>query len=474
MIVPLAFPAYLEATIGFQTGTWTTTPEYRIDEPEGAERGFGAFSRLRVDATGTRLVVQDAEIVGAVAVGRILVYAPDGMPFVTLAPEDLPGGFGLPVGLRADADGFWIRDLHGTLKYSYDNANVIDSIMYPPDMGRVTPLDDGDLLTRGDVPHYDAIRDNPPPREQAVLRLTEAGDRWRRDTMAVLDIRHRGWFVGLSGQGSGGGTRVAYRVFSISQPFSDHDLTWFDSEAGSVGVVRRNGAAGAVEVFEVVAPGDTAWRRRVLVPTVPLTGERAEAAIEENLSRAPSADETEGLTDADLRRIVEDAMFIPRHLPTVVALVATVSGEVWLKTPEVSLGHTVWYSVRPGDDGVPPRRVLLPSTFKLQDAVGDILWGFLEEPLRPRRVVGLRLVPPPGPRPHSFLTNMFAEPTTTHSTTLVRSNRSYETPPTGSRNPTQVPRGLNASHYLLGDSHAGSNGLPGCRLECTIGRGSGR
>lgn len=217
-------------------------------------------------------------------------------------------------------------------------------------------------LTWADVPQYDPGRDNPPPREQAVLGLTEAGDRWKRDTMVVLDIRHRAWFVGIRGHG-----RVAFHVFSLLQPFSDHDLTWFDSEAGSVGVVRRSVAAGEVQVFEVVAPGDTAWRRRVLVPAVPLTGERAEAAIRDNLSLVPSADETEGLTDAGLRRIVEEAMFIPGHLPTVLALVATASGEVWLRTPEVARGRTVWYSVRRGDDGVPARRVLLPSTFKLQD-----------------------------------------------------------------------------------------------------------
>lgn len=392
--VPLGLPTHLAAAAGLQTGTWTTAPEHRINAPEGSEGGFGAFSRLRADATGTHLVVQDAEIVGTAAVARILVYAPEGALVVTLAQEELPDGFKVPVGIRADVDGFWLRDLHGTLKYSYDNANVIDRIMYPPGMGRVTPLDAGGLLTRGDVPQYNPMRDDPPPREQAVLRLAEAGDRWRRDTMAVLDIRHRGGFVGISGQGSGGGTRVAYRVFSISQPFSDHDLTWFDSEAGSVMVVRRNGAAGAVEVFEVAAPGDTAWRRRVLVPAVSLTTERAEAAIAKNLSRAPSADETEGLTDADLRRIVEDAMFIPDHLPTVTALVAAASGEVWLRTSEVARGRTVWYSVRRGDDGVPPRRVMLPSTFRLQDAVGDLLWGFSEEPSQPRRVVGLRLVPP--------------------------------------------------------------------------------
>ena len=309
------------------------------------------------------IVERDAEIVGATVVWKILVYSPEGAPFVTLAPEDLSSGFGSPAGIRADVDGFWVRDLDGSRKYSYDNANVIDTVMHPPELRSVTRLDDGDFLTWGDVPRYDPRKRNSPPREQAVLRLTEAGNQWKRDTMVVLDIRHRTWFVGIHGQGS----RVAYRVFSVSQPFSDHDLTWFDTRTGSVGVVRRNDAAGVVEVFEVVAPGDTVWHRRLLVPRVPLAGERAEAAIENNLSIAGSAGEEEGLTNADLRRIVEDAMFIPSYLPTVAALVTTASGEVWLKTPEVARGQTVWYSVGRGDDDTPARRVLLPSTFKLQE-----------------------------------------------------------------------------------------------------------
>lgn len=396
MTMPMAFPTHLGAAAGSQTGTWTTRPEYRIDEPEGAAGGFGAFSRLRVDGTGMRLVVQDAEIVvqdaaigAATPIWKILVCSLEGVPLVTLGPEDLPGRFGPPSGIRADMDGFMVRDLDGSLKYSYEGRNLIETVMYPPELRRVTRVDGGGFLTRERMPNYDPRRQNPAPQKQAVLRLTDAGNQWQRDTMVVLDIRHSAWFAGIRGQGS----PPSYHVFSVSQPFSDHDLTWFDSRTGNVGVVRRNGVAGAVEVFEVGMPGDTVWHRRFLLPTVPLAPERAEAAIEKNLSGAASAGVQGGLTRAELRRLVEDAMYIPGHLPTVVAFVATASGEIWLKTPEVARGQTVWYSVRRGDDDTPARRVLLPATFKLQDAVGDHVWGFSEEPSRPRRVVGLRVVP---------------------------------------------------------------------------------
>ena len=290
MTIPLGFPVQLEAAAGFQTEAWTTRPAYQIDDPEGTDGGFGGFTRLRVGGNGAHIVVQDAEIVEAILVWKIQVYSREGVPLVTLTPEDFPAGLS-PSGIRADADGFRVGHLGGSRRYSYDNANLIDTVMYPPDLRRVTPLDDGGFLTLGDVPRsYDPMKQNPPPREQAVLRLADAGDDSKHDTLVVLDIRHRTWFAGIRGQGS----RFANHVFSVSQPFSDHDLTWFDAESGSVGVVRRNGAAGAVEVFEVVAPGDTVWHRRFLVPAVSLSSDRAEGGDREEPLRCRIRRRTRG------------------------------------------------------------------------------------------------------------------------------------------------------------------------------------
>ena len=389
MTMLLGFPDQLDAAAGSQIEAWTTRPAYRIDDPEGTDAGFGAFSRLRVGGNGTRIVVWDADIINAAPVSKIQVHSPEGALLVPLAPEDPPNWLSGATGVRADTDGFWVRRRGGARKYSYDNANVIDTVVYPPELRRVTPLDDGGFLTRSDLPTWDFRGRNPAPREQAVLRLVAAGNQWQRDTMVVLDVRHQTWFIGIRGEGSLLGTQV-----SVSQPFSDHDLTWYDARTGSVGVVRRSAAGGAVEAFEVSAPGDTAWHRRFRVPTVPLPSERAEAAIEKNLSAAASAGESGGLTLAKVRQIVVDAMYIPDHLPTVVAVVATASGEVWLKTPEVAQDKSVWYAVPRGDGDAPARRVLLPSTFKLQDAFNEHVWGISEEPSQPRRVVGLRLVPP--------------------------------------------------------------------------------
>ncbi len=377
---------HLRATAGQQTPVWTSTPVHRIGHPGGIDAGFGSLSRLRVGGNGTRLVVWDAEIVGATPEWKILIYSAVGSLLLAFPSDDVRNGFGAPTGLRADADGFWTRHGGGSLKHSYDDGSLVDSVGHPPETARMTPLDDGGFLAWGDLPEWDWFGPNTPPQQLAVLRVAYADGHFDRDTLVVLDIRHRKWFVNMRGDSSQFGTQA-----SIFQPFSDHDLTWFDSEAGSVGVVRRNGAAGAVRVFEVASSKDTVWDRRFFVPTVRLASEKAEAAIERNLSAVASVGTREGLSSTEMRSIVEDATYIPSHLPTVLALVVTASEEVWVKTPEVANGLSVWYSIPRGDDDAQPRRVLLPSAFRLQDAFGEHVWGISEEPSVPRRIVGLRL-----------------------------------------------------------------------------------
>ena len=381
-----------ESAAALQAGaqSWTTVPDHRIDQPEGAEAGFGRWSSMRIGASGTRVVVRDAEIVEASPVWRILVFSPEGELVATVDPEDLPGGFSPPRGLRAVADGFWTRYFKATLKHSYDGGDIVETIRYPAEAGDLrspTPLDDGGFLGLGGDPIWRP--GGEPPSAEAVLRLALAGDDWQRDTIGVLDIRHMHWFVTVRGQSSWPFSQV-----SLAQPFSDTDLFWIDPGTESVGIVRRNGPPGGVEIVEISAAGDTLWRRRFSLPAIPLTRERAERAIAEGVAEVRPAGEGYGLTDAQVRDLVVDALHIPSHLPPIHAVVATASGEVWLATPQVVDGPAVWYSLPRGGNDSPPRRVLLPSTFRLQDAFGDHVWGFSDEPSGTRSVVGLRLVPP--------------------------------------------------------------------------------
>ena len=230
-LVLLFFAAYVEAAAGAQS--WTTAPDHRIDAPGRAEGVFGEWSSMRIGGSGTRVVVRDAEIVEASPVWRILVFSPEGELVATVAPEDFPGGFGPPRGLRAVADGFWTRHFEASLKHSYDGGDIVETIRYPAAVDDLspTPLDEGGFLGLGGFPDS-----GEPPVARAVLRLALAGDDWQRDTIGVIDIRHTHWFVTVRSQSS-----RDFDQLTLAQPFSDEDLFWIDPGTGSVGIVRRNG-----------------------------------------------------------------------------------------------------------------------------------------------------------------------------------------------------------------------------------------
>lgn len=392
--IVLVLSAHVESAAGLQAGkqSCTTAPAYRIDEPEGTDSGFGRFSRMRVGEDGTRIVVQDNKVVGASVTWRILVFSREGSLLATLDAADVPREFSAPLRVQVDVGGFWVRHSEGSLWYSHADRGVVLKITYPPELTSLrslAPLRDGSFFAKGGFPAWNPEGENAPSWAQAFLHIAKTGGAWVPDTIAVLDIMP--WYVGVRGESSRFNTQV-----SLNQPFAADDLTWTDWEAGRVGVVRRNGPPGVVEVIEIRATGDTLRHGRFTLPAVPVSRERAESAIEGAMARLRSSAEQHGLDAVQLRRLAEDALHIPNHLPAVNAVVPTASGEIWLKTPEVADGLAVWYAIPRGDANAPPRRVLLPSTFRLQDAFGEHVWGFAEEQLRPRHAVGLRLVPPSG------------------------------------------------------------------------------
>ena len=304
----------------------------------------------------------------------------------------MPGDFSAPIGVQVDAGGFWVRHSEGSLWYSHEDRGVILKVNYPPELTNLrslAPLRDGSFFAKGGFPVWNPEGENAPRWAQAFLHIANTGGAWVPDTIAVLDIMS--WYVGVRGESSRFNTQV-----SLNQPFAADDLTWTDWEAGRVGIVRRNGPPGVVEVIEIQAAGDTVWHGWFSLPAVPVSRERAESAIEGAMTRLRSSAEQHGLDAGQLRNVAEDALYIPSHIPAVNAVSPTASREIWLRTPEVADGLAVWYSIPRGDADSPPRRVLLPSSFRLHDASGDHVWGFADEPSQPRHILGLRLVPPSG------------------------------------------------------------------------------
>ena len=329
---------------------------------------------------------------GGLQSGRVRVFLRDGtlvraVGRAELASEEL-------IGVWTSSGGFWVREYSSgrVAGYRYQGGMATDTFWLPTGLERFTPTPQGGLIGKAELPNFDWKRLlHQPLEEQAVLNVNVIGEREEVDTIFALDVRHMDWMLGIRGEGS----RYPSQVL-IRQPFADHDLTWFDPERGSVGVVRRSGSPGVVEVFEVFATGDTAWHRRLDLPSVELSAEEAEEAIEDVLATLRRAAESGGhvFTEAELRSIADSVLHVPSHLPVVARVVASSAADVWLQTPETEDGLSVWYSIRRGDDEATPRRVLVPSSFQIQDASETHIWGMPTNSAGERVVRGLALVPP--------------------------------------------------------------------------------
>ena len=362
-------------------GSWTVQAEYRIENPDRPDEGFDRFTAVRVGANGDRIVATDGS-----RSGRVRVWSPEGALLRSVGSAALPGGGAIRI--WPDATGFRTRET-GTgwvIRHGYEGERATDSLKLPPGFRSLGPAPQGGFLSLADIPSWNGWDEHgvyEPPRDRAVLHVTEAGDAWNPDTIFLLDTRRSAWYVAIQGEQSQYPSQV-----SISQPFPDTDRIWFDAETGSVGVARRNGPPGVVELFEVVPRRDTVWHRRLSLPAIPIPPEDAELAIQANVERL---DRGHGLSTDELHEIAENAVHVPSHLPAFSAVVATASGEVWLLSPETEEGLSVWYSVVRGRNEPEPRRVLIPSSFALMDAFGDYVWGLSLEASGRRVILGLRL-----------------------------------------------------------------------------------
>ena len=319
------------------------------------------------------------------------MWAPDGTLLLSMEHELR----GFTLGVRTDAQRLWVTDraTGRTTGYGYDEADATDTLRALAGFEHFTRTSQGGFFGMGSRPDWQEFALDPSSRRQAVLHVTEAKDGLQVDTIALIDLGHANLYVALGDPAS---FPPDYTVVSITQPFVDHDLTWYDVESGSVGVVRRSGSPGEVEVFRIAATGDTTLHRRLSLPAIPVSDEDARQAIEGNLDRFLDAVEDNGhhLDTAEVRDVAETAVHVPTHYPAVTGIVPTAAGELWLKTAEVEGEVSVWYSLRLDERDSQTRRVLIPSNFRLTDAFEDHVWGLWKQSDDSWIVQGLRLLPP--------------------------------------------------------------------------------
>lgn len=366
---------------------WTTETEFEFGEGVGsdADASFGFVTAVRVLGSGDRILVAE---VGP----RVTIWSPDGSLVRNVGrPGEGPGEFGPSISVQLHDRGFHVTDNRRFTSFSSDGT-LIGTVPFPPHpaggyaLGRRALLAGGSVLA---VPRFSPLEmrgfgGRPPIESVPVVRLSEKDDQWIMDTVATLDTRNRALVITPEGTS-------AWQ--ESEQMFGDYDLTWFDPEAGSVVVVRRNLGGGQVELLEIDAGGDTVWTRHLSPPPVSLTPERAEAVVDDLASQLSARGR---IPFAGMRAAVEEALYIPDPLSGARRAHGTASGEIWFIGFETEDSFSVWYAVERGGGGNRVRKVLLPSGFRAMDATGTHVWGVRSDDLGVQYVAGLRLVAPSG------------------------------------------------------------------------------
>lgn len=378
---------FLVAT-GVASQTWTTEPDFEIGAGlgPGGDGGFTQVGSVRVSRDGTRVHVVEP------LASRITVWSPGGQLLLRLERDGRSAGWGRPYYVRLLPDGFRAAYDRHFVRFSYDG--VVLEVQESSIAGAETVLADHSVLARDRLPPPASMlgwMEGEALQEHAILRYAGTPENRTADTVALLDVRR----VALGIRFDDGSSSLPEAMFA-TQPFTDSDLSYLDGDREIVGIVGRNGAPGQVVVTEITAWGDTASRRLVTLPPVPLPPGQVEDAVQDLAASAASSAQRLGhpISDATARRLAEEALYVPEYLPAVADARVTASDELWLRSPEVSdAPDVVWYAVSRGDGVTAPRRVLLPEWFRLLDATETHVWGVRSDAEDGYRVVGRRLVP---------------------------------------------------------------------------------
>ena len=368
--------------------TWLTVPEHEIGSLDAEAAAFSRIADVRVGQGGEAIHVLDS------GDDRLTVWSPDGSLLVEAGGQG--GGqveFRSPEQVRVRDDGFHVRDGSGFEVFSADGSHL-QTVSVPMSVDfrrfRLRPelvLDDGGfvVLPRLSARDRTGWSGEDPILDVPVLRLEQREDQWALDTLAVIDIRNRDLDIRPPGGGS------SWSV-SARQPYGDADEVHFNTRANTVVVTRESRVdAGAVDVTEISASGDTVWSRRLRFAPIPLLPSDVDEAVESQALALSGAMEAVSLVEA--RAMVRDALYAPDHHPAVMTAQAMSTNELWLKTYEEADADTldVWYAVRIGDDDDHPRRILLPNNFYPLDATDSHVWGVRYDPSG-QYVEGRRLV----------------------------------------------------------------------------------
>ena len=374
--------------------TWTTELEYRFGDAFVGDAIFHFIRSVRVDGEGERVFTVET------ALSRVSVWTPEGELLVEVGrPGAGPGDFAWADDLFPDDSGFVVRDLRrGRFSRFSDDGALQTTFDFPGNVGyqgfeieALSWFADGSFLGRPSFPAdvEVGLRGDDPIHSMPLLLVSDSGGGWSHRPLWRLNIRNENLLLKLPD---------ARPVFSL-QPFSDADRFHVDPVAGTIVVARNAGEGlgpGEAELLELTAAGDTVWQRWLRFHPMPVAGSVLDEQVDAEIDFLEYLREAEPgvLGRRSPRDIVEEALYVPDYLPVVRRrlFLTSFSGQVWLESHERVDSMRVWHSVVRGDTETPPRRVLLPESFRPRDATETHVWGVWSDELGVNHVEGRRLV----------------------------------------------------------------------------------
>ncbi len=381
-----AFAGTHAAALRAQTA-WVTEADYEFGD--APEQGVSfSWPSIVVDAGRDRILALDP------ASAQVSAWTPAGaLLFAVGRRGEGPGEFVSPGNVHVEQDGGFSVQEGGRSRYSYFAANgeLLRLVQGPGtqvsyqgfrlELHRPGP----DSAYLG-VPQFPAMPqvgsdDVGAFDRQPILQVRDAGSGEWDDPRPVfwLDRSNRTHVMQIPDAGE----------FFGAQPFGDSDQVAF--APGRAVVLRQKGAPGEVELIEIGSAGDTVWHRRLQFEPRRLTDRMVDEAAEAMMAmlgqRLPQTPR------GRLRQIYDEGLHRPDFLPPVYGPpVLTSSGEVWLRTNEISDTLRVHHVVERGDAGSEPRQVLLPEGMWIYDATETHVWGVRQDALDVPRIVGRRLI----------------------------------------------------------------------------------
>ncbi len=381
-----------EPTVANHTeATWVSELQYQFGDRLVGEALFHRIRSVRVGREGKRIFVVEPGL------SRVSVWTLDGQLLLDLGRAgEGPGDFSAPTHVYLGDSGFQVRDQHRLSFFSYDGTlqttrGFPGAVSYQGFRINVdAQFPDGSFLGSPGIPA--AIRvgmlGDDPIETLPLFLIADSADGWYREPLVWRNIRNATVWLDFADAGPAFG----------AQRFSDADRYRVDPAVGTVVIARSGGddiQPGEAELLEVGVAGDTVWQRRLRFDPIPLTGPVLDEEIESltDLVESMLEGSAGALGHRSPRDVVEEALYVPEQLPTVRGFFLTsFSRHVWIESHERVDTLRVWYTVRRGDNEVPPKRVLLPESFRARDATETHVWGVSSDELGVNYVVGRRLV----------------------------------------------------------------------------------